>query len=181
MFDFCAIFWTILTRECAILVSLDQEKDFDRVDRSFLLDVLGSYGFGPDFCHWIFTFHHGAFMKILLNDWLTDKIPLERGVRQDDPLSPLLYVLCVEVLANLIRRSPEISGFHLPGAKGQQARVRLYADDTTCVIKDVRSLTKLFECVHVYELGSGAKLKPCGLGPGCRVRMNLLASHGLEE
>ena len=26
------------------------------------------------------------------------------------------------------------------------------------VIKDVRSLTKLFECVHVYELGSGAKL-----------------------
>ena len=60
-------------------------------------------------------------MKILLNDWLTDKIPLERGVRQGDPLSPLLYVLCVEVLANLIRRSPEISGFHLPGAKGQQA------------------------------------------------------------
>ena len=30
--------------------------------------------------------------------------------------------------------------------------------NTTCVIKDVRSLTKLFECVHVYELGSGAKL-----------------------
>ena len=71
---------------------------------------------------------------------------------------PYFTVLCVEVLANLIRRSPEISGFHLPGAKGQQARVRLYADDTTCVIKDVRSLTKLFECVHVYELGSGAKL-----------------------
>ena len=66
--------------------------------------------------------------------------------------------LCVEVLANLIRRCPEISGFHLPGAKGQQARVRLYADETTCVIKGVRSLTKLFECVHVYELGSGAKL-----------------------
>ena len=147
-----------LTRECAILVNLDQEKAFDRVDRSFLLDVLRSYGFGHDFCHWISTFYNGASMKIILNDWLTDRIPLERGVRQGDPLSPLLYVLCVEVLADLIRRSPEISGFHLPGAKGQQARVRLYADDTTCVIKDVRSLTKLFECVHVYELGSGAKL-----------------------
>ena len=57
-----------LTRECAILVNLDQEKAFDRVDRSFLLDVLRSYGFGSDFCHWIFTFYHGAFMKILLND-----------------------------------------------------------------------------------------------------------------
>ena len=51
------------TRECAILVNLDQEKAFDLVDRSFLLDVLRSYGFGPYFCHWIFTFYHGAFMK----------------------------------------------------------------------------------------------------------------------
>ena len=74
-------------------------------------------------------------------------------------LCPLyFYVLCVEVLANLIRRSPGISGFQFPGAKRQQARVPLCADDTTCVIKDVRSLTKLFECLNVYELGSGAKL-----------------------
>ena len=37
------------TDECAILVSLDQEKAFDRVDRSFLLNLLEIYGFGPDF------------------------------------------------------------------------------------------------------------------------------------
>ena len=75
-------------------------------------------------------------------------------------LCPLYFMSSVSKssLINLIRRSPEISGFHLPGAKGQQVRVLLYADDTTCVIKDLRSLTKLFECVHVYELGSDAKL-----------------------
>ena len=145
---------TELTREYAILVNPDQEKAFDRADRSFLLDVLRSYGFGPDFCHWIFTFYHGAFMRILSNDWLLTKFPW--SVVFD--MSPLLYVLCVEVVANLIRPSPEISGFHLPGATGQQAIVRLYADDTTSVIKDVRSITKLFECVDVYELGSSAKL-----------------------
>ena len=75
-------------------------------------------------------------------------------------LCPLYFMSSVSKssLINLIRRSPEISGFHLPGAKGQQVRVLRYADDTTCVIQDVRSLTKLFECVHVYELGSDAKL-----------------------
>ena len=61
-------------------LTLTRKKAFDCVDRSFLLDVLRSYEFGPYFCHWISTFYHGAFMKILLNDWLTDKIPLERGV-----------------------------------------------------------------------------------------------------
>ena len=146
------------TNESAILISLDQEKAFDRVDRVFLLELLNVYGFGSDFCRWISTFYNGACMRIILNDWLTESIPLERGVRQGDPLSPLLYVLCVEVLANLIRRSPEIEGFLLPGARGLQAKVRLYADDTTAVLKDLFSLNKLFDCVSVYERGSGAKL-----------------------
>ena len=97
-------------------------------------------------------------MQITLNGWLTDVISLERGVRQGDPLSPLLYVLCVEVLASLIRSSPGIEGFLLPGARGLQARVRLYADDTTAILRNLRSLTNLFDCVSVYENGSGAKL-----------------------
>ncbi|KAK2561828.1 Transposon TX1 uncharacterized 149 kDa protein [Acropora cervicornis] len=113
------------TDECAILVSLDQEKAFDRVDRTFLLQLLEIYGFGPDFCRWITTLYDDAFMRIIINDCLSSKVCLQRGVRQGDPLSPLLYVICVEVLASLIRRSPEIEGFLLPGASGLQARACL--------------------------------------------------------
>ena len=146
------------TDEAAILVSLDQEKAFDRVNRSFLHELLFNFGLGPDLLRWISTFYNGAYMQIILNDWLTDKIPLNRGVRQGDPLSPLLYVLCVEVLGSLIRRNPEVKGFLLPGARGRQAKVRLYADDTTTILKDLPSLYKLFECINIYERGSGAKL-----------------------
>ena len=67
------------------LISVDQEKAFDRVNRSFLLKHLEVYGFGPDFCRWISTFYNGAFMQIILNDWLTEGISLERGVRQGEP------------------------------------------------------------------------------------------------
>ena len=53
----------------------------------------------------------GANMHIILNSHLSCKIELKRGVRQGDPLSPLLYVLCVGVLASQIRSFPFISGF----------------------------------------------------------------------
>ena len=46
--------------------SLDQEKAFDRVDRSFLPKLLDHLGFGPSFCQWIATSYGGAFMRILL-------------------------------------------------------------------------------------------------------------------
>ena len=161
------------TDEFAILISLDQEKAFDRVNRSFLLKLLQVYGFCPDFCRWISTFYNGAFMQITLNGWLTDVISLERGVRQGDPLSPLLYVLRVEVLASLIRSSPGIEGFLLPGARGLQARVRLYADDTTAILRDLPSLTNLFDCVTVYENGSGAKLN--------RSKTEAMVVRGLEK
>ena len=146
------------TDETAILLSLDQEKAFDRVDRSFLADLLVRFGFGPNFCKWVSVFYSGAHTRIIVNGFLTEKIPLHRGVRQGDPLSPLLYILCVETLACQVRNCPGFRGFLLPGAKGLQAKVRVYADDTTAILKDFRSLVRLFDLISVYEMGSGAKL-----------------------
>ena len=59
-------------------------------------------------------------MRVIVNDFLTDRVELRRGVRQGDSLSPLLYVLCVDTLACQIRNNPNIEGFLLPGAKGLQ-------------------------------------------------------------
>ena len=136
----------------ALLVSLDQEKAFDRLNRTFLMEPLGFLGFGPDFRGWTGMLYERANIRIILNDWST------RGVRQGNPLSPLLYVLCVERLANIARNCQDVRGFLLPGSKGRQAKIRLYADDTSAVLKDFRSLVHLFECVSIYERGTGAKL-----------------------
>ena len=99
------------TDEPGILVSLDQEKAFDRVDRTFLSNVLDKFGFGPIFQKWISVLYDHATMRVLVNGFLTEGIPLERGVRQGDPLSPLLYILCTEVLASNIRAEKKIQGF----------------------------------------------------------------------
>ena len=143
--------------ETGILLSLDQEKAFDRVDRDFLLNALDSFGFGAEFQQWILTLYSGAFTKILVNGWLTTPVSLERGVRQGDPLSPLLYVITAEVLVSNIRANTNIRGFLLPGANGTEFKVNQYADDTTIFIKDI-SLRHLFQEVNKYEQGTGAKL-----------------------
>ena len=85
------------TGEPGILISLDQEKAFDGMDRSFLMNLLQHFGFGPSFWRWISTLYHGANMRILVNGWLSRKIELQRGVRQGDSLFPMLYIFCVEV------------------------------------------------------------------------------------
>ena len=146
------------TNETGILVSLDQEKAFDRVDRSFLLKLLNHFGFGLSFCRWISMLYNGAFMRIIVNGFLSDRVNLCRGVRQGDSLSPMLYILCVEVLPCEIRDSSHTIGFSLPGADRRQFKVGQYADDTMSFVKDTRSLHALFREIRLYERGTGARL-----------------------
>ena len=73
------------TNETGILISLDQQKVFDRVNRTFLLNLLSRFGFDPSFCFWINTLYNGANMRINVNEWLSDTIQLS--------LSPLYIVV----------------------------------------------------------------------------------------
>ena len=147
-----------ITQETGILLNLDQEKAFDRVDRAFLSNALAKFGFSPIFQQWVSTLYNGAQMKILVNGHQTEKVFLNRGVRQGDPLSPLLYVICAEVLACNIRDHPRITGFLLPGAKGAHFKISQYADDSTCYVKDHSSLQQLLHLLSRYEMATGAKL-----------------------
>ena len=146
------------TNETGILVTLDQEKAFDRVDHDFLMRVLHKFGFGPSFRGWVSLFYKNVFSRIICNGSLSAPVFLGRGVRQGCPLSPLLYVLVSEVLSNQIRKCRDIEGFRLPGAGGLQFKVSQYADDATLFVKTERSLCRLLQIVELYERGSGAKL-----------------------
>ena len=80
------------------ILSLDEEKAFDRVDWDFMRSTLSTMGFGPSFISWVNLFYNRVQSAVNVNGYLSPFFSLSRGVRQGYPLSPLLYVLVSEVL-----------------------------------------------------------------------------------
>ena len=142
----------------AALLSLDQEKAFDRVDWTFLLSTLYAMGFAQSFVGWVNLFYNNVSSSVNVNGYISNYFKFSRGVRQGCPLCPLLYVLVAEVLACNIRSSGLISGLSFPGSSSSLPVVSAYADDTTLVVSCVPGILAAFDVYSLYERGSGAKL-----------------------
>ena len=139
------------------LINLDQAKAFDRVNQGFLEKILKRLNYGPSFIRWIQTLYKGAKCNIINNGYLSDTVFQERGVRQGCPLSPLLYVLVIECLANAIRKDERIQGVPIPGTTDTR-KISAYADDATLSLLGDRSIIRAFDIITLYERASGGKL-----------------------
>ncbi len=116
----------------------------------------------------------------MINAWTSSFFKSSSGVHQGCPLSPLLYVLCIEVLACSITSSPTIEGVTLPG-DGRVFKCSGYADDTSIAATTDASIAATFDVYAEYELASGAKLnrgKSSGLWLGKIGRIPHTVSSG---
>ncbi|PIK34552.1 hypothetical protein BSL78_28626 [Apostichopus japonicus] len=125
---------------CA-LVSLDQQKAFDMVDRGFLMNVLETFQLHPNFRKWISVLYEESFSSVIVNGFCSEVFNVERGVRQGCPLSPLLYVLFSESLSRLLERDSKLVPFVVPG--GAKVKCAQYADDVTCIVSSLGSFRAL--------------------------------------
>ena len=92
---------------------------------------------------------------ILNNGFTSDYFTIKRGVRQGCPLSALLFILVVEVLADTIRRNKHVKGITV---NGFESKITQLADDTTLILKDIRSLQICLKLIQMCFQASGLKL-----------------------
>ena len=96
--------------------------------------------------------------SFLVNDSVHGKVIPSRGIRQGDPLSPYIFIICGEVLSGLCRRA-QGSG-HLSGLKvatsAPQLNHLLFADDTMFFMDtEEQSCASLMKILQQYKTSSG--------------------------
>jgi len=89
------------------LLKIDIAKAFDSVSWTYLLDVLTHMGFGLRWRNWVSAILATSSTKILLNGRPGRRICHARELRQGDPLSPMLFVLVMEVLNHMLQWAEE--------------------------------------------------------------------------
>lgn len=151
MTDYCEA-----TEENGMIVCLDQEKAYDKIKHDYLWITLCSYGLPEHFIDIVRSLYSSARTKVMVNGELSAQFNVTRGVRQGDPLSCLLFNLAIKPLANLLRLSPRLKGFNIPGST-EKLIATLFADDTTIYLSEADDFKHLKVELDRWCLASGAR------------------------
>jgi hypothetical protein len=131
----------------ALLFKLDIRKAFDSVRWDYIIDLLQKRGFPPRFRNWVVALLVTASSRVLLNGVAGQPIKHGRGLRQGDPLSPLLFVLAIDPITQILELASIHGLLHKLARRTAILRTSLYADDAAIFIApskhDVQNLTAI--------------------------------------
>ena len=93
-----------------MILSIDAEKEFDKIQHPFLIKTLKKVGIEVLYLKIITDIYERPNTNVILNGEKLRAFPLSSGTRQGCPLSPLLFIIVLEVLALVIRQQKEVKG-----------------------------------------------------------------------
>ena len=135
-----------------LLISLDAKKAFDSVSHDYIRETLKAYGFGDKFIKYFNTLYNGLSVKVLVNGFFSEKINIERGVKQGDALSCSLFILCMDPLIRNLNENKKIEPITFKSKRTNTAvkhKASGYADDIAIVCKN--KLESVQEVFFEYE------------------------------
>ena len=136
-----------------LLMFIDFEKAFDSIEWAFIERALNYFNFGPSLVNWFRLFYNQVSSAIQNNGWVSESFSLGRGVRQGCPMSPYLFIISAEILANFIRRDKDVKGFMTGEVEHKLSQ---FADDTTLILDGSEgSFRRAIEILDGFQVTSG--------------------------
>ena len=136
--------------------SLDAQKAYDNAELAYLLYTLRVFGFGEGFIKWVKIIYLCPKASVLTNGMRSPLFGLERGQKQGDPLSPLLFTIFLEPLAVALRADTGIKGVW---SGGTEHKLFLYADDILVLVSDpANSIPVVLNKIETFSQISGYKI-----------------------
>jgi hypothetical protein len=148
-------------KQSGVILKLDFEKAYDKLNWNFNQQTLRMKGFSPIWRKWVASFMEGGHMGVKVNDLVGQNFQTKKGVRQDDHLSPLLFNIVVDMLAVLINRAKsegQIKGV-IPDLTDDGISILQYADDTILFMDhDIDQARNIKLLLSAFEQMSGLRI-----------------------
>jgi len=148
-------------KRCSMAVKTDMSKAYDRLEWEFIRLVLLRLGFHQKVTNWIMQCVSTVTYSFLINGSPRGRVTPSRGIRQGDPLSPYIFIMCSEVLSGLCNKAQEEGS--LKGVRVARGCPRLnhllFADDTMFFLRaDKKNSETLRRTLNRYETASGQSI-----------------------
>jgi hypothetical protein len=141
-----------------VALKIDISKAYDRVKWQYLMKIMYKMGFCDKWVKWIQMCLGSIQYSVMVNGESVGPIMPERGLRQGDPLSPYLFILCAEGLTSLIKKYENKGDIHgVKVCRGAPSLSHLlFADDCFLFFRaDIREAQCMKRILNDYEKASG--------------------------
>lgn len=142
-------------------LKLYMAKAYDRVEWGFLANVMEKMGFNARWISLMLECISTVSYSVICNGKPKGFINPQRGLRQGDPLSPYLFLICAEGLSALLRREEDIGGIHGVKVVDDAPPINhLFFADDSLIFGDasLEECKRLKEVLKLYEVASGQKI-----------------------